>query len=83
MPGMNGTGPQGMGSMTGRGMGKCNPNNENVSNVGYGLGRGLGRGRGRGLGRGYNSYNYSMQDEKTMLESRLNEINKMIDKEEK
>ena len=40
---MDGTGPMGMGPMTGRGLGPC----------GYGYGRGYGRGRGMGYGRGY------------------------------
>lgn len=45
MPGGNGTGPMGMGPMTGRGMGYCaglaSPGYSN-----YGFGRGMGRGRG-------------------------------------
>ena len=41
MPGYDGTGPEGRGPMTGRGMGPC----------GRGFGRGFGRGRGRGFGR--------------------------------
>lgn len=45
MPGGDGTGPAGMGSMTGRGMGWC------VGNAGPGLGR-MGPGVGPGLGRG-------------------------------
>lgn len=58
MPNMDGTGPQGKGPRTGRGMGKCPPNqNETQTPVGRGqggLGRGLGRGpgMGRGFGRG-------------------------------
>jgi len=40
MPRMNGTGPVGMGPMTGRGLGPC----------GAGYGRGYGRGRGMGYG---------------------------------
>ena len=43
MPRMDGSGPMGMGPMTGRGLGPC----------GYGYGRGYGRGRGMGYGRGY------------------------------
>ncbi len=43
MPGFDGTGPNGLGPMTGRGMGNCRQ-----SQGGCGLGRGLGRGRGRG-----------------------------------
>ena len=60
MPGGNGTGPRGLGSMTGRGAGFCagysvpgyaNP----VGGRGYGMGLGRGRamGRGRGFGRGF------------------------------
>ena len=60
MPGGNGTGPGGMGPMTGRGAGFCagyavpgyaNP----VGGRGYGMGfgRGRGMGRGRGFGRGF------------------------------
>ena len=63
MPGFNGTGPAGMGPMTGGGRGYCNP-----SQTAYGpattwgsgyrgadYGRGFGRsfGRGRGFGRGF------------------------------
>ena len=60
MPGGDGTGPAGMGPMTGRGAGFCagyavpgyaNP----VGGRGYGMGfgRGRGMGRGRGFGRGF------------------------------
>ena len=43
MPGFNGTGPRGMGPMTGRGMGPC----------GRGFGRGMGYGMGYGRGFGW------------------------------
>lgn len=49
MPGFNGTGPQGAGSMTGRGLGPCGGG----SAYGRGVGRGLGRGLGRMFGFGY------------------------------
>ncbi len=55
MPGGDGTGPMGAGSMTGRGQGYCT----DTGTVGYGAGfrRGLGfacrRGFGRGSGRGF------------------------------
>jgi hypothetical protein len=63
MPGFDGTGPQGMGPMTGGGRGLCNPYGRmNVTGLGYrsgfgwpvgrGRGRGFGRGAGRGMGRG-------------------------------
>lgn len=45
---LNGTGPQGQGPMTGRGMGYCG----NGQTYGRGVGRGMGRGFGRGLGFG-------------------------------
>ena len=62
MPGLDRTGPQGLGSKTGRGLGLCSDGYRQVSNWvgrgfgwfgrGGGLGRGLGRfGRGRGFGR--------------------------------
>lgn len=56
MPGLDGTGPMGQGSQTGRGLGRCNPANKNVDNetiqrpMGGAFGRGFGRGMGRGFG---------------------------------
>ena len=44
MPGFDGTGPRGMGPMTGGGRGFCSP---------WGMGRRMGFGRGVGFGRGY------------------------------
>ncbi len=59
MPGLNGTGPMGMGPMTGGGRGRCggvnNPgagNNVGGQDFGYGMGRGMRNGMGRGMGRG-------------------------------
>lgn len=64
MPGFDGTGPAGMGPMTGRGLGYCAPSQRNYiprftgSSVypaplyGPGFGRMFGFGRGFGLGRG-------------------------------
>jgi len=55
MPGGNGTGPNGLGKMTGRGAGFCAgypvPGYSN-SVAGRGMGRGRGIGRGCGLGQG-------------------------------
>ena len=64
MPGFDGTGPQGAGSMTGGARGYCNPGFRRSSFAygrGYGMGRGFrgsagsfagwGRGYGRGIGR--------------------------------
>lgn len=46
MPGFDGTGPDGLGPKSGRGMGNCD------QTQGVGRGQGLGRGRGMGRGRG-------------------------------
>jgi len=48
MPGFDGTGPQGQGPLTGRGLGYC----AGAVPVGRGRGIGLGRGFGRGFGPG-------------------------------
>jgi len=50
MPGMNRTGPDGLGPMTGRGRGACGT----AAGIGRGFGgaRGAGRGAGRGVGPG-------------------------------
>ncbi|HFD05070.1 MAG TPA: hypothetical protein ENJ25_02880 [Firmicutes bacterium] len=55
MPYGDGTGPNGFGPRTGRGLGFCNGYNTPgyLNPVGYGYRRGLGRGWGRGFGRGY------------------------------
>ena len=56
MPGGDGTGPGGMGSMTGRAAGFCAgyPAPGYVNSVGErGMGMGWGRGRGGGFGRGF------------------------------
>lgn len=61
MPRGDGTGPRGLGPMTGRAAGYCagysvpgymNPY-EGRSGLGFGYGRGFGRGMGRGYSRGY------------------------------
>lgn len=74
MPAGDGTGPNGMGSMTGRAAGFCAGNDtpgyaNPIGGRGYGCGfgrgrgsgygRGFGRGRGRGFGRGYRAMNYT------------------------
>jgi len=56
MPNDDGTGPDGRGPMTGRGMGDCVSNPVNNSNIQNNLGRGR-SGIGRGLGRGWTGTN--------------------------
>lgn len=55
MPGFDGKGPEGKGSMTGRGFGRCKDDRELRSPI-FGRGRGSGRGFGRGQGCGYRPY---------------------------
>jgi len=58
MPGFDGTGPRGQGSMTGGGRGYCvMPLNSRDGYWARGFGRGLGRGFGRGLARHIRGYN--------------------------
>jgi hypothetical protein len=54
MPGFDGTGPMGAGSMTGGGRGFCNPGGAAYGPMyGRGFGYGYGYGRGRGFRRGF------------------------------
>ncbi len=49
MPGYDGTGPQGRGPVTGRGLGFCATGQpRRFYGIGFGRGGGFGRGRGRG-----------------------------------
>ena len=71
MPNFDRSGPRGLGSMTGRGLGPC--------------GRGLGFRRGFGRGNGWRNCNrvpitITKEEEKTMLEAELKEIE--VDKQE-
>ena len=55
MPGLNGTGPMGQGSQTGRGLGNCKPssNSNEQQNIQRPLGGAFRRGGGRGFGGGF------------------------------
>lgn len=86
MPRRDATGPQGMGPLTGRGMGPCQ-GEARLGGAGYGrgFGRGFGRGLNRGYGRGYGyrAYQPSKEDlqlEKDDLERRLKDINEILEK---
>ncbi len=87
MPGRDGTGPIGVGPMSGRGFGVCS-----AGAPGYGAGRGFGFGRrgGCGYGRGFGRYALSDRDgamtrkevldeQKKLLEDRLDFVNKQLD----
>jgi len=80
MPKFDGTGPQGQGPMTGRGMGPCGP----------GYARGFARGMGKGFGRGrlfgicpacpYVGYASEPQTQKEILEA-LDDEEQMLKQE--
>ncbi len=53
MPGLNGTGPEGKGSRSGRGLGRCSDASpeEKIEQLGKGMGRKRHSGKGKGKGR--------------------------------
>ena len=60
MPNNDGTGPNGQGSRTGRGLGRCKPNQsseKNTNSESNERGMGLGRGNRRGNAQGRNQRN--------------------------
>ena len=80
MPRRNGMGPMGMGPMTGRGMGFCRTNRFGIGRIGFGYGRGIARFSP------WEEYSISSEDEKNFLknekatlETRLNEIEKILE----
>ncbi|MFA5769235.1 MAG: DUF5320 domain-containing protein [Bacteroidales bacterium] len=50
MPNRDGSGPEGKGAKTGRGMGGCRPEKDTERSTYSGAGRDQGRGQGRGRG---------------------------------
>jgi len=82
MAGQDGTGPNGMGPMTGRGLGPCGRGMAFRRGAGMGYGQGFGRGFGRGRkfagmgwGRGMGYWQlpagFSKEEEKKILEEEL------------
>jgi hypothetical protein len=87
MPGRDGTGPMGAGSMTGRGLGLCTGANAVRYGTGFGMGLGFARGCGfgRGFGRGFafggvspETHKELLQEQKKVLENRLEVIDKQL-----
>ena len=87
MPGFNGTGPQGMGPMTGRMAGPCAGNGAafGVGRGGMGRGRGAGAGfgQGRGRGRGFGGFPASFNgpsaaDELTLLRNQASGAEQLL-----
>jgi len=86
MPRRDGTGPQGVGSRTGRGLGNCA--GEQTPTQGFGFGRGGGRGLARR--RGFDRANASDQtfakterdlltEKKKLLQKQLNAIDQQLE----
>ncbi len=83
MPNLDGSGPQGQGPLTGRGLGRCRSQGGAVASRPR-FGRGAGRGPGRGFGRGRFGYQAatttnntsSLRDELEAIKKRLNELEK-------
>jgi hypothetical protein len=81
MPRLDGTGPNGAGPLTGRGMGNCGAFGRRC-----GFGRGMGLGRGLGFGRRWTATDEktALEDEKKMLKEELaavdEELNDLQDK---
>lgn len=83
MAGFDGTGPEGFGPLTGRGMGPCGdgtPRGGRYYGRGFGgRGRGFNRGFGQGFGRGFGfsrgfpqDYAAPVADEQAYLQERIN-----------
>jgi len=86
MPRGDGTGPMGLGLMTGRGFGSCSGANAVKFGTGFGLGLGCRRGFGRGVGRDLKANQTDsrtqkelLEEQKELLQSRLNVIDKQLE----
>lgn len=87
MPGRDGTGPMGRGSMSGKGFGVCNE--ANMGGYGVGFGRGLGLGTGFGCKRGFGgpfagetvvlSDKEILSNQKELLQKRLDMVSKQLE----
>jgi len=91
----DGTGPQGLGAMTGRGMGVCSGNNNEFLGYGMGMrngrgcrksfGLGFGLGLGQGIGNVSNNSNTGktkkevLEEQKKILENRIEFLNKQLE----
>jgi len=78
MPAFDGSGPQGQGPMTGRGMGSCGRVRGMGRRFGFGFGRGIGRGLGRFFGGGYAWSKQDLEDYKKALQEEIEEVDKEL-----
>ena len=82
MPGFDGSGPMGSGSMTGGARGNCNPASAGCPTDGYfGFGRGMAYGRGfaRGAAMYPQMYNENPADELILLKQQADVIKNTMD----
>ncbi|MGE4485112.1 MAG: DUF5320 domain-containing protein [Oscillospiraceae bacterium] len=88
MPGRDGTGPMGAGTMTGRGLGFCTGKNAAKYGAGLGLGLGLGLACRRGFRGGFRfaadqtsptAQKDMLLEQKDLLQKRLEVIEKQLD----
>jgi len=85
MPAFDGTGPQGQGSMTGRGMGRCGKGKDLVSRgYGFGYGRRGRRGLGRFFGGGQAWSKADLEDYKKALKEEMEDVDReLVDDKQK
>ena len=79
MPTFDGTGPQGQGPMTGRGMGRCAAGRR----FGFGCGRGIKRGLGRFFNGGQAWSKEDLEEYKQALQEELEDVEKELKEPEK
>ena len=86
MPRRDGTGPQGVGSRTGRGLGNCAGEQTPTQSLGFGRGGGRGLVRRRGFGRGFlvnqapsKTKKELLSEQKKLLQDQLDVIDKQLE----
>lgn len=79
MPGRNGTGPMGLGPMTGKGMGLCTGVNATAYGAGFGFGLGRGMGCRRGFGRNLVATPTAVKTQKELLTEQKEQLAARLD----
>ncbi len=79
MPGRDGTGPMGIGPLTGRGMGFCRVSRP-IGRLGLGLG--FRRGFGNNFYAGTSNRKQALEEQKEILKDQLDWINQELDRNE-
>jgi len=79
MPGRDGTGPDGYGAMTGRGLGACGSGIDRSAGMSFGRGCRCACGRGTGGYMAEAAPKETLQVQKEMLERRLKLVNRQLE----